>query len=106
MIKLADNVIRNIKEFYNFIRSNETVKLLFKKKDGSNRFMNATLDFNKIPASKKPSKINEKKIVENLKKGIVHVYDVDEEGWRSVNFQTTYWIENDKEPNVRYRIKK
>lgn len=103
---MANNLIKNIKEFYSFITANDKVNLLFRKKDGSSRFMRATLNFNKIPESKKPDKVDKKKLEENMKKGIVHVYDLDKEGWRSVNFNTTYWVEDGKENGVRYRIKK
>lgn len=96
--------IKNKREFFEFLRSNKSVKLKFRKKDGSVRLMNATLNFDEIPDYKKPEKIDKKKFEESVKKGIFTVYDLDEKDWRKVNFNTTDWVES--EPNIRYRIKK
>lgn len=103
---MAENIINNIKDFYNFIVSNKKISALFNKKDGTKRLIHATLDFDMIPSSKHPKKQDQKKIREDLKKGLIHVYDLDKEGWRTINYNETYWIENEEEPNMRYRIRK
>lgn len=105
------NTINNIKDFHKLFVNNK-VELSFKKKDGTKRFMRATLNFSEIPSSEKPKKFDEKKFKENLKNGIIHVYDLDKNGWRSINFNTTDWaeIQHKKKDGVlekiRYKIKK
>jgi len=80
------------------------VRLKFTKKDGSERFMRCTLNFDKIPKHEHPKGVNLPKILRLLKdNGIIHVYDLEKKGWRSVPFKETHWLEtsNDK----RYRIR-
>jgi hypothetical protein len=61
------------------------VKVEFIKKDGSRRVMKCTLDFSKIPEKDRPKSFELKKALEQLKKNkILHVYDVENQGWRSV----------------------
>lgn len=96
--------IKDKLQFFNFLRENKKVKLKFKKKDGSNRIMNATLDFNEIPPQQRPKEVDTKKFLENAEKGYFNVYDIDKKDWRKVNYETTEWIESG--PNFRFRIKK
>lgn len=98
--------IKNLKEFYNILRTNEEIYVLFRKKDKSMRYMTATIDFNKIPDPKKPKETNNKRINEDIKKGYVHVYDLEKEGWRIINYNTLQWVEvKDGKSNIRYRVK-
>ena len=103
--KMADNVIDNAIEFLNKLRGGGIVTIKFQKQDGSIRVMRCTLDFDEIPIQDRPKDVNLPKILHLLNsKKIVHVYDVEKKGWRSVPFDRSEWIETpDKK---RYSIKR
>jgi len=82
----------------------EFVQVKFTKKDGSERLMKCTLNFDKIPRTDQPKSVNLPRILKLLKdNGIIHVYDLEKQGWRSVPFRKTEWLMTDD--NKRYRIR-
>lgn len=101
---MPEFIINNKKEFFTLLQSNKSIKLKFKKNDGSTRLMNATLNFDEIPDSQKPKKFDKKKLEKEFKSGKFSVYDLDKKDWRKANYNTTDWVET--ESNVRYSIKK
>jgi len=96
--------INNAIEFWNLIYDSKIVKIKFEKKDGTTRYMTATLDFSLIPKDKQPKRqINMPKII-NLARNnkVVHVFDLEKKDWRSVNIDTVDYIEvGDKMYKVR-----
>lgn len=60
------------------------VKVVFIKKDGTDRTMLATLNEELIPEDKRPKGTGKK--VENG--NTIAVYDVEADGWRSFNYDT------------------
>ena len=44
-----DNIIYTAIAFLNKIKEEKQARIMFKKKDGADRVMNCTLDFDKIP---------------------------------------------------------
>lgn len=98
---IIDNAITFIDKLRDTSINHVTIK--FMKKDKSIRLMKATLNFSKIPRIHRPKDVNLPKILKLLKdNGIVHVFDLEKEGWRSVPFQSIEWIETG---NKRYRTR-
>lgn len=60
------------------------VRVVFTKKDGTDRTMLATLNEELIPEDKKPKGTGVKK--ENV--DVIAVYDVEADGWRSFKFDS------------------
>jgi hypothetical protein len=60
------------------------VKVVFTKKDGTDRTMLATLNEGLIPEDKKPKGTGKK--VDNV--NTFSVYDTEADGWRSFNYDT------------------
>jgi hypothetical protein len=60
------------------------VKVIFTKKDGTDRTMLATLNEGLIPEDKKPKGTGKKVESGN----VFAVYDVEADGWRSFNYDT------------------
>ena len=60
------------------------VKVIFTKKDGTDRTMLATLNESLIPDDKKPKGTGKKAESTNT----FSVYDVEVDGWRSFNYDT------------------
>ena len=99
--KIIDNAI----QFWQTIRDEQIVTVKFTKKtDGTTRIMKCTLDFNKIPKADHPNKnINLPKILKLMQTSkIIHVYDLDKKGWRSIPFDQVEYL---KTPNNMYKIK-
>lgn len=91
---MAEDIIKTAIEFLEKIREAPEVTIKFKKKDGTTRVMNCTLNFDKIPRGDRPKSVNLAKILKLLNdKKIVHVYDLEKNQWRSVNFDSAEWIE-------------
>jgi hypothetical protein len=88
-MELTKEIIKNrLKE--------ESLKVTFKKIDGTERAMNCTLQENLLPKvepqteDKKPKKVNE---------SILCVWDLDKNSWRSFRIDSIIKIEN-YEPNT------
>jgi hypothetical protein len=91
---MAEEDITNAIEFLTKIRNEEEVKVKFIKADGTNRIMRCTLNFDKIPRSDKPKKVDLPKILKLLNTNkVLHVFDLDKKGWRSIPFLKTQWLE-------------
>ncbi len=98
-------ILQNAIEFYQKIKSEEEVTVKFRKLSGEERTMRCTLDFSKIPNQEKPKDVDMGKIFSLVQKhGMVHVWDLDKKGWRTVPFDRSEWI--DTPNNVRFRMKK
>jgi hypothetical protein len=65
--------------------------------------MRFTLDFSRIPKKDHPKSVNIPQILKLIQNsGIMHVYDLDKNAWRSVPFQRVDWLEIG---NERYKIR-
>ena len=75
------------------IQGEEEVTIKFKKKDKSDRVMRCTLNFDKIPTSQIPKNLDMVKVTKLLNDhGIIHVFDLDLEEWRSIPYDRTEWV--------------
>jgi hypothetical protein len=98
------NMITSALQFWKKVYDEKEVIVKFRKKDGLERIMRCTLDFNKIPIPDRPKSVNIEKILKLLQKnGIIHVYDLDKKAWRSVPYNEVEYLETRKN---RYYIKK
>jgi len=87
-------VIQNAIQFWHRVNTEDQVKIKFTKKDGTIRFMTCTLNFNKIPKIDQPKNVNIPKILKLMQtSGIIHVYDLENKGWRSVPFKNVEYLE-------------
>jgi len=85
---------------------NMPVTIKFTKKDRSVRLMKCTLDFDLIPKGDKPKSVNIPKIMGLIRNSnIIHVYDLEKKGWRSVPFTKVEWLETNDNKRYRMRIK-
>ena len=99
---MADELIRNAVKFWQTLYDAGEATVKFTKKDGTVRIMKATLDFAKIPKPDHPKNVNMAKILKLMQKsGIIHVYDLEKKGWRSVPFKEVDWLETSEK---RYKI--
>lgn len=101
-----ENIIRTATEFLDKIRQEKEVTIKFvKKTTNQERTMKCTLDFSKVPISDRPKDVNLSKILGLIRKHkILHVYDLEKQGWRSVPFDRVQWMET-KSDNKIYRIR-
>lgn len=97
------SIIGTAMDFFKKIYESDNVKIKFIKKDGTERVMNATLNFNRIPKEARPKSVDMPKIINLVKKGIIRVFDLEKQEWRSVPFKNVEFLESGG--NV-YRIKK
>jgi len=87
------NVITSAVELWHKLNTEKEVYLKFQKADGNTRYMRCTLDFSKIPKEDHPAKVDLPKILKLLQNsGIMHVYDLDKKGWRSVPFMRVEYL--------------
>lgn len=95
--------IQNAIQLWHKLNTEEQVNIKFEKKDGTTRYMSCTLDFKKIPVKDHPKKVDISKILKLMQNsGILHVYDLEKKGWRSVPYNSIEYIEvGDK----RYKVK-
>jgi len=101
---LESKVITDAVKFWMKIYEEKEVVIRFIKKDKSVRIMRCTLDFTKIPNEHKPSKVDIERILKLIKKNqIMHVWDLEAKGWRSVPFDRVEWMDT---RNQRYVIRK
>jgi len=97
--------IDNIIDFYQLIQENEVV-IKFQKKDKSIRFMRCTLNYDIIPESNRLQTINMSKILKLIKNSkLIHVYDLDNQGWRSLPFERAEWLETINKEKYEIKIK-
>jgi hypothetical protein len=101
---MADpDIIQSAMDFWNKIYNEGDATIKFLKKDGSIRIMKCTLDFEKIPANKYPKKVDMAKILKRMQQnGIINVFDLEKNDWRSVPFKQIDWVETEKQ---RYKIR-
>ena len=98
-------IIDNAMTFLEKLRS-MPVRIKFTKKDGQERLMKCTLDFDMIPKGDKPKSVNIPRIMNLIRKNnIIHVYDLEKKGWRSVPFTKVEWLETNDDKRYRMRIK-
>jgi len=91
-------------DFLKRVRAEDYVNIKFTKQDGTERIMKATLNFDKIPTSERPKKVDLAQILKLIdKNGILHVFDVDKVAWRSVPFNRVQWLQTPSK--VKYFIK-
>lgn len=106
---------REIKSAWELMRLLEDLDIAtvkFIKKDQSVRIMRCTINLNLVPKKDHPKGVKNKeqwKPSDMMKRAEVHhqvrVYDLDKEGWRTINFDTAEWVK-DLKSNVMYRIKR
>lgn len=92
MIKSPDNIDSAI-EFLKRLKQEDESIISFYKKDGSERIMRCTLNFTKIPIKERPKNVNIENILSLIKKNILHVFDLENMGWRSVPVNKANWIQ-------------
>jgi len=106
MPQADSDIIRSAIEFWEKLYATSEAKVKFTKKDGTIRIMKCTLDFKRIPKSKRPKTVNMPKILKLMQKsGIIHVYDLEKKDWRSVPFKNVDWLELDGDQTQRYKIR-
>lgn len=102
--EIDSDVIVSAIEFWKKVYSEKEVIIKFTKKDNTERTMRCTLDFNRIPSKDKPKGVNILQILKLIQKNkIMHVYDLDKKGWRSVPFERVAYMDTTSQ---RYYIKK
>ena len=105
-----DDIITTAIAFLNKIKEEKDARIMFKKKDGSDRMMNCTLDFTRIPEHDRPKDVKLNNILSMLQKNkMLRVYDTDKNAWRTVTVNTVQWMEVDnKDPKIvptRYQVR-
>jgi hypothetical protein len=103
-ISMTDNIISTAIEFLKTIKSEDSVTIRFRKKDGTMRTMKCTLKFDQIPEDDKPKSLDLPEILKLIDKNILHVYDVEKKAWRSVPFDKVQWLETPSKE--RFFVKK
>jgi len=77
-------------------------KIKFTKKDGTVRLMKCTLNFKRIPKNHQPKRLNSSQVLERMQKdGIINVFDLEKQDWRSIKFENVDWLEVSQK---RYKI--
>ena len=101
-LQFDPEIIQNALQLWHKLNTEDETKIKFTKKDGNIRFMICTLNFEKIPQIHHPKKVNLPQILKLMQNsGILHVYDLEKRGWRSVPFNTVEYIEAN---NRRYKV--
>ncbi|NHJ48357.1 MAG: DUF2693 domain-containing protein [Asgard group archaeon] len=101
-LQFDPEVIQNAIQLWHKLSSEDQTTVRFTKKDGNIRIMTCTLNFEKIPQIDRPKKLNLPKILKLMQNsGILHVYDLEKRGWRSVPFNRVEYIEAG---NRRYKV--
>lgn len=97
---IDSNVIVSAVTFWKKVYDEKEVVIKFVKQDKTIRIMRCTLDFTKIPKKDHPKGVNIENILRLIQKNkIMHVYDLDSKGWRSVPFNRVEWMDT---KNRRY----
>ena len=82
---LDSDIIVSAVQFWKKVYDEKEVKIKFVTKDNRDRIMHCTLDFSKIPEEDHPKSVNIEKILKLIQVNkIMHVYDLEKLGWRSV----------------------
>lgn len=91
---IDSDVIVSAVTFWKKVYDEKEVIIKFIKKDKTIRIMRCTLDFTKIPTRDHPKGVNIQNILNLIQKNkIMHVYDLDVKGWRSVPFDRVEWMD-------------
>jgi len=101
---MADDIISDAIDMLEKLRSEEEVTVKFKKRStGETRIMKCTLNFDNIPQTAKPKGIDLPKIMKLIRnKKIIHMFDLEKRGWRSIPVDESEWMET---PTRRFSIK-
>jgi len=99
------DVIETAIEFLDKVsETKEFVVKFVKRTTNEIRIMRATLDFSNIPEKDKPKSVNLRRILSFIKNNkILHVYDLDKRGWRSVPLDRVEWF-TDNTTGATYRV--
>lgn len=102
--ELDPNVITSAVMLWKRLVTEPEVIVKFEKKNKTERIMRCTLDFKKVPVPDRPKSINVPKILDLIQKHkIIHVYDLDKMGWRSVPFEKIEYVDT---VDKRYYVRK
>jgi len=102
---MPDDIIRTVTDFLDKIKIEDEVTIKFTKKDGTIRIMKCTLDFDKIPKRNHPKGVDLSRILKMMHQyGILHLYDLEKNDWRSVPFNEVEWLETPERRRF-YRMK-
>ena len=94
MVEISNDLIRQAVDFLLKVRGEDEVWVRFQKKDGSMRDMHCTLNFDKIPEREKPKDVDLAKIISLIQKHkMMHAYDLEKRGWRTVPIDRVEYIE-------------
>jgi len=81
-------------DFLKKIKEEDFVTVKFTKQDGTERIMKCTLNFDKIPQEQRPKKVDLIQVLNLIQNnGILHVFDLEKNAWRSVPFEKVEWLE-------------
>jgi hypothetical protein len=102
-VSLNQNTIE-VSKLVDSLRSGKKVKVGFKKKDNSDRIMQCTLDFGRIPKEHYPKGV---KTAADVKAPeftqYFNVYDEEKKGWRRIPLFNLDWVNIDgKQYTVEY----
>jgi hypothetical protein len=102
---MADRITTAL-DFWQRIYDEKVATVKFVKKDGTIRIMKFTLDFTRIPRNKHPKKVDLVQIMQKMNdKGIINVFDLEKEDWRSIPFETIDWVEFAEDRKEPERLK-
>ena len=97
--------ISSAMEFLKKIKDEKEINVKFIKKDGSERVMKCTLDFEKIPRDKRPKGVDLTKISSKIQKSkILSVFDLEKMDWRSIPFERVEFLQTQSDHQT-YKIK-
>lgn len=101
--QLDPNVITSAVMLWKRLVTEPAVVVKFIKKDKTERIMKCTLDFKQVPIPDRPKSINVPKILDLIQKHkMIHVYDLDKKGWRTIPFDRMEYVDTS---DKRYYIK-
>jgi hypothetical protein len=90
---MSSESISSAIDFLKIVKSEKELTVQFEKKDGTQRLMKCTLDFNRIPKEKKPKGVDLTKILSKIQKSkILSVFDLEKQDWRSVPFDRLEYV--------------
>ena len=104
MVDFVNEEVNSIIDFWQKLSDVSRVRVKFiKKTNGEVRIMNCTLDNDLIPENSRPKKLDMSKMLKLIRKNrIIKVYDLDKNGWRSIPFDNTEWLETSEK---RFKVK-